>query len=191
LALLAVRAPEVARAAGPPPERRTLVVLPTFRFQPPADVPEVVRQPLRRRVPVPDATPADPEPIRAEIYEPVPTDLAIDDGVLGIPEAPPEPEPEVEPRIIGGEVLAPRKLHAPAPAYTEIARRARLEGIVVLRATIDAAGNVVDVRVERSLGLGLDESAVEAVRRWTFAPGTLHGRPVPVFYHLTVRFELR
>jgi len=77
------------------------------------------------------------------------------------------------------------------PAYTEIARLARIQGLVVLRATIDRDGRVTDARIEKGLGFGLDEASLETVRRWTFEPATLRGRPVAVFYYLTVRFELR
>lgn len=45
--------------------------------------------------------------------------------------------------------------------------------------------------MEKGLGFGLDEAAIEAVRCWTFEPATLRGRPVPVYVHLTARFELR
>ena len=77
------------------------------------------------------------------------------------------------------------------PRYTEIARRVRLEGRVVLQAVIDKRGEVTSVRVLAGLGLGLDQAAVEAIRSWRFDPALLaDGRPVAVYYTLTVNFRL-
>ena len=52
-------------------------------------------------------------------------------------------------------------------------------------------GDVTDARVLKPLPLGLDQSALEAVKRWKFKPGTLNGQPVPVIYNLTVIFRLQ
>lgn len=93
---------------------------------------------------------------------------------------------------VGGNVMAPvaiRKI--PEPQYTEIARKARIEGMVIVEAIIDRNGTVTDVRVLKPLPLGLDQSAVDAVKRWKFSPGTLNGQPVPVIYTLTVNFRLQ
>jgi protein TonB len=190
LALLAAQAPRAARAVAPAAPQRAPLVLPIPRFAPPKDVAQVPPAPRARRVPFPDPTPDDPEPIRELAAREMPLDLPFDEAALAIPEAPPVASPpELYP--VGGKVLPPRRLHAPAPVYPELARQVRRQGIVVVRATIDRAGEVVDVAVEKGLGFGLDESALEAVRRWRFAPATLDGRPVPVYFHLTVRFELR
>ena len=77
------------------------------------------------------------------------------------------------------------------PQYTEVARKARVEGIVIIEAIIDRNGNVTDARVLKPLALGLDTAALDAVRRWKFTPGTLNGQPVPVIYNLTVNFRLQ
>ena len=77
------------------------------------------------------------------------------------------------------------------PQYTEIARKARVEGLVIIEAIIDQNGNVTDARVLRGLRLGLDEAALDAVRRWKFTPGTLNGQPVPVIFDLTVTYRLQ
>ena len=77
------------------------------------------------------------------------------------------------------------------PAYTEIARRARIQGIVVVETIIDTQGSVTDVRVLKSLPMGLSESAVDAVKQWRFRPATLDRRPVSVYFTLTVKFDLQ
>lgn len=76
------------------------------------------------------------------------------------------------------------------PSYTAAARRARVEGVVILDAVIDRIGQVTDVKVLKALSLGLTESAVRAVESWRFEPARLGGRPISVRYNLTVRFGL-
>ena len=109
---------------------------------------------------------------------------------FGIP-GPPPPRPAEGPLPVGGDVSAPVKIHAPDPVMPDVARRARLPGLVILEATIDREGIVRDVRVLKSAPLGMDRAAVEAVERWRFEPGTLRGEPVPVLYNLTVRFDIQ
>lgn len=90
---------------------------------------------------------------------------------------------------VGGDVKPPIVLARTDPQYTEVARKARVQGIVVLEAIIDRNGQVTDVRVLKGLPMGLSESAMEAVRKWRFKPGNLNGRPVPVIFNLTVNFR--
>lgn len=87
------------------------------------------------------------------------------------------------PQIIPGTKIEPR--------YTEQARQAHLQGVVVLRAVIDERGNVIDIELRKRLRFGLDEEAVKAVSQWKFTPALLKGRPVKVFFDLTVVFEVR
>lgn len=94
------------------------------------------------------------------------------------------------PMRVGGDVQAPVAIRRVDPVYTEIARKARVEGFVVIEAIIDRQGNVTDARVLRPLPMGLDNAALNAVRQWKFKPGALNGRPVPVIYVLTVNFKL-
>ena len=77
------------------------------------------------------------------------------------------------------------------PVYPEAARRARIQGVVVLECTIGKDGRVQNVKVLRGLPLGLTETAVDAVNKWRFEPSTLNGKPVEVLYILTVRFNLQ
>lgn len=85
-------------------------------------------------------------------------------------------------------VTAPQALDMIAPDYSDEARVAELEGTVFLTGVIDADGAARDMRVTQSLGLGLDEKALEAVERWRFAPGMLAGRPVAVLTKIGVDF---
>ncbi len=101
-----------------------------------------------------------------------------------------EEEGPTEPIVIGGQVVAPVPLERPAPAYPDIARRLRAQGVVILEATIDRAGNVVDVRVLKDPGFGLGEAALAAVREWRYQPATLNGRAVSVYLAVTVAFHL-
>jgi TonB family protein len=71
-----------------------------------------------------------------------------------------------------------------------MARKARVEGKVILEAVIDTDGSVIDVKVLRSIPL-LDKSAIEAVRRWKYRPALQQGRPVKVFFTVVVEFNLR
>src|SRR5689334_25447142 len=71
--------------------------------------------------------------------------------------------PASEPYRVGGEVTRPEKISGAPPVYTEIARRARIMGVVIIEAIIDEQGNVTETRVLKGLPMGLDRSAVEAV----------------------------
>jgi len=91
---------------------------------------------------------------------------------------------------IGGGVSAPRILYAPDPEYSEEARKAKYQGTVVLLAVIGPDGRPREVRVQRSLGMGLDDKAVEAIRKWRFEPARKDGVPVAVEVHVEVNFHL-
>jgi TonB family protein len=190
VALLFLRAPDAAVRIVAEPPARLVHVLETFRPRPPEAPPER-RLPQRRarRVPVPDPTPDAPEPERILELEPVSID-AIDELPVVVPPAPPEPAIEGV-FDVGGEVSRPVKVYAPAPAYTEIARRARIQGVVEVRAIIDREGRVVSAEIVRGLPMGLSEATLEAVRTWRFEPGTLRGRPVAVALALAVTFQLQ
>lgn len=91
---------------------------------------------------------------------------------------------------VGGNVKAPIAVKRVDPVYTEVARRSRTQGIVIIEAVIDRQGNVTEARVLKPLPFGLDIAALQAVRQWKFQPGTLNGQPVPVYYNLTVNFRI-
>jgi protein TonB len=91
---------------------------------------------------------------------------------------------------VGGGVSAPVPLYKPDPEYSEEARKAKYSGTVVLSITVDATGKPRDIKVIRSLGLGLDEKAIEAVTKWKFRPGYKNGQPVAVTASIEVNFRL-
>jgi periplasmic protein TonB len=94
------------------------------------------------------------------------------------------------PYRVGGGVSAPRILYSPDPEYSEEARKAKYQGTVVLWVVIGPDGRPRDVRVQRSLGLGLDEKAIEAVKTWKFDPARKDGQPVAVQINVEVNFRL-
>lgn len=98
---------------------------------------------------------------------------------------------EEQPVIIVPGILKPQVLHRVNPLYPEPARRIGKQGNVIVEAVIDTSGNVRDVRVlSRPLGLGLEDSAMNAVKQWRFSPATRNGKPVAVYFQLTVTFSL-
>ena len=91
---------------------------------------------------------------------------------------------------VGGSVLAPLVLFKVDPSYSEEARKAKYSGTVLVQLIVDTDGSAKDIRVVRSLGLGLDEKAVEAVGQWRFKPGMKDSQPVPVIATIEVNFRL-
>ena len=91
---------------------------------------------------------------------------------------------------IGGGVSAPRVVYDPDPDYSEEARKARFQGTVFLWVVVGPDGKIHDTQVARSLGMGLDEKAVEKVRTWRFEPAMKDGRPVAVQMQIEVSFRL-
>ncbi|MGP0072962.1 MAG: energy transducer TonB [Bryobacteraceae bacterium] len=87
-------------------------------------------------------------------------------------------------------VTPPELLYKVEPEFSEEARKAKHQGVVVLTIEVDPNGTVRNVRVRQSLGLGLDEKAMEAVSRWRFRPGILNGRPVTTEAVVQVNFQL-
>ncbi|HYW44436.1 MAG TPA: energy transducer TonB [Bryobacteraceae bacterium] len=91
---------------------------------------------------------------------------------------------------IRGSATAPVVLFKLEPEYTEDARRARIQGTVILRIEVDTNGRPRNISVRQSLGLGLDEQAMDAVRHWKFRPGRQNGRPVVTVALVEVNFRL-
>jgi TonB family protein len=115
----------------------------------------------------------------------------------GMPAPPPPPPPHqfsplidgVAPLRVGGQIKPPVKIRDVKPVYPPIALSSGVQGVVIIEATIDGGGDVVDTRVLRGQPL-LDEAALDAVRQWRFQPTMLNGAPVPVIMTLTVNFTL-
>jgi TonB family protein len=91
---------------------------------------------------------------------------------------------------VGGGVSAPRALDTPDPEYSEEARKAKYQGVCILWLIVGPDGHPRDVKVARSLGMGLDQKAIEAVKKWTFEPAMKDGKPVAVQINVEVNFRL-
>ena len=91
---------------------------------------------------------------------------------------------------VGGNIKEPQKIKHVNPTYPDIARQARVQGIVILECTISPQGRVTDVKVLRGIPL-LDGSAVDAVKQWVYTPTLLNGAPIAVKMTITVSFELK
>jgi periplasmic protein TonB len=91
---------------------------------------------------------------------------------------------------VGGGVTAPQLLYKVEPEYSEEARKAKFQGTVVLYVEVDPSGHAINPKVIRSLGLGLDEKAIEAIKKWKFKPGFKDGHAVTVAATIEVNFRL-
>jgi TonB family protein len=88
-----------------------------------------------------------------------------------------------------GDFIPPKLLRRVEPGYTDAARNARVRGVVVVEAVVSDAGVVTEVKVLTSLGYGLDEKAIEAVKQWKFDPARRDGRPVSASLKAEVAFR--
>ena len=87
-------------------------------------------------------------------------------------------------------VTVPQVIFNPEPSFSDEARKAKAQGIVLLLLVVGKDGRPYDIRVRQSLGMGLDEKAIEAVNRWRFRPATLNGQPVATQIAVQVDFHL-
>lgn len=88
-----------------------------------------------------------------------------------------------------GRIQPPKLVRQVEPVYPEIARQAKVDGIVILEVMTDIYGRVQNVKILRSIPL-LDQAAVDAVRQWIYEPLIIEGEPRPVTFTVTVRFQL-
>ena len=105
---------------------------------------------------------------------------------LAIP-GPPQEEPGVR---VTGNIRPPTLRRSVAPTYPEIAKKARIQGSVILEIIVDRHGRVADARVLRGVPLGCSEAALEAVRTWRYRPARRDNRPVTVYLTVVVPFFL-
>lgn len=92
---------------------------------------------------------------------------------------------------VGGGVSAPVPLNQVEAEFSDEARRAKYQGVCLISLIVDAQGNPQNPRVVRTLGMGLDEKALEAVRKYKFKPAMKDGKtPVPVMITVEVNFRL-
>jgi TonB family protein len=90
---------------------------------------------------------------------------------------------------VGGDVSVPVVIYMPQPEYSPEARAAHFSGVVLLNLVVDRQGLPQDVRILRSVGLGLDAKALEAVKQYRFKPAMEDGKPVPVPLNVEVSFR--
>ncbi len=162
----------------PPLPRRAAEVRPADPNIPPTEAPEgfTPEKPVEPRAPFETDTPGivgGVDDVEKIIAPPPPTVVAA---------AP-------QPLRVGGAIRQPQRVRHVQPVYPPIAQSARIEGIVIIEATIGEDGQVVNARVLRSVPL-LDQAALEAVRQWQYTPTLLNGVPVPVIMSVTVQFTL-
>lgn len=158
---------------------------------------QIEKPPPPPRPPVPVEVPND------EIIEDDDLDLDasldIEEPLSNLPPPPPaeekkeeEPEPEIfvvveeMPDLIGGLAEIQKNIR-----YPEIARKAGVEGRVIIQFVVDESGNVVDPTVVRGIGAGCDEEALRVVREAKFKPGKQRGKSVKVKMSLPITFKLR
>ena len=173
---------------------------------------ETTPKPNPVRVPIPDPTPFEPEPMdRPErldtpsVLDEMSTDLNIGDitapggrgqGGSGTGSGMSSGSGNAAGAgdgiySLGSGVTNPVLLVQTTPSYTDDAVKAKVQGIVLLRAVIRKDGSVTDLEVLRGLGYGLDEKAIEEIAtKWKFRPGTLKGKPVNVLATIEVMFNL-
>jgi len=87
-------------------------------------------------------------------------------------------------------VTVPQAIFSPEPSFSDEARKAKAQGIVMLVLVVGKDGHTYDIHVRQSLGMGLDEKAIEAVGRWRFRPATLNDLPVATQIAVQVDFRL-
>jgi len=169
---------------------------------PPPPAPKAPNQPKTPPKPVEEAKFVAPIETPDEIKPDSSVDLGVEGGVAGgveggvpggvvggvvggLPAAP----PPVEAVRVGGNIKEPKKIKHVNPAYPDIAKSARVQGVVILECTISPQGKVTNVKVLRGIPL-LDQAATEAVNQWVYSPTLLNGVPVPVIMTVTVNFRL-
>ena len=190
-----------------------ILMIAAFRFAPGKSKPEQIKQNGQELVIIsdiipttqPDRPPPPPRPpVRIEVSTGddivdiilPPTDINPDENVPDVP-LPPKPPVikdeivdfyllESPPEPVGGLSAISRKIH-----YTELARRAGIEGTVTIEAVLDKEGNVIDAFVKKGIGGGLDNIALQAVKDTKFIPGKQRGKPVKVRLSIPVKFRLQ
>ncbi len=111
----------------------------------------------------------------------------IGDGPATVSTAPATPDVPIP---VTGDVKAPVVIHRVNPLYPHMALISRMNGVVVVECIIDKSGRVRDAHVLTSSSPMFNQSAIEAVEQWQFAPGTLYGNRIDTIFDLTVTFRV-
>jgi len=173
--------PAAAKPAAPKPETQKPIPVKPSEMTAPTVIPERIPEPLA----APEAElPGEGEGVEGGVPGGVPG------GVIGGVTGGTGPGLSEEPLRVGGDVKAPQIINRVEPSYPEAARKARMEGVVILEAIITASGSVEEVKVLKSVNPLLDSAAQRAVQQWRYRPATLNGRAVRVYLTVTVTFNL-
>ncbi len=189
--------PTVQGILLPAPPAET-VQAPSAKERPPEPTPPppVPEKPKPKPKPKPKQPPKPKPPV-----EPPPSERAIQQPEEAAEEAPPPPAQQVampaqeDNDSLGAPVTPPQMdanpLNNPAPAYPNLSRRLREEGVVLLEILILADGSVGEVRVKESSGhKRLDDTAAKAVKRWRYMPARRGDTPIEYWYLQPVEFSL-
>ena len=180
---------EVSVAENKPQKRKVL--------KPPPEKPlEQVqtREKKAKKMPMPDMTPDEPEPIVEPDPPPEPEILPTDDWEIGIPDGPPEPQGDTIARVGQTGVEPPVFTKKVRPKYPERAIKIKLQGYVILEAVLRKDGSVDDIKVLRGLGkgkFGFEEAAIQALEQWQFLPGKVNNKAADVRMTLKIDFVLQ
>ena len=170
----------------PAPPRPRAASVPRMPVAPPAvTAPQVIPDtivPAAASSPAPSADPSDSNVIGTDTGSPIGVGAATPSTAA--PDA-------TGPLRIGNGVKAPVVIRRVEPVYPPFLVRAHMNGTVVLECIIDKAGHIRETHVESSSFGAFEQPAIDAVRQWLFAPGTLNGEPVDTIFQLTVRFQVR
>jgi len=98
--------------------------------------------------------------------------------------------PGISSTAIGRSITPPVLIFQVDPEFSEEARQAKYQGMVLLAIEVDASGHPANIRVLQGLGMGLDEKAIQAVSQWRFRPGLQNGKPVATPATIQVIFRL-
>ena len=161
--------PAAPKAAPKPQEVQKVVPVKSVQMVQPTIMPEKIPEPLAQ------PEPAAPAGVEGGVVGGV--EGGVPGGVVGGVVGGTGPGTGEEPLRVGGEVKAPVLTNRVEPNYPEAARKARMEGVVILEAIITASGSVEEVKVLKSVNPLLDASAVRAVQQWRYKAATLNGRP--------------
>lgn len=178
--------------ASEPPEVLEIEVQEEVVMEEVIQTKQVETPPPPPRPPVPVEVPND-EIIEDEIIN---LDAELDlDGPLDLPPPPPPSDDEEEeifvvveqpPVLIGGIAGVQKRIK-----YPEMARKAGIEGRVIIQFVVNSEGEIVNPRVVRGIGGGCDEAALKALEGAKFQPGRQRGKPVNVSYSLPISFSLK
>jgi protein TonB len=145
----------------------------------------------------PPAAAAEPEPAQPATVEPEPAPAPVETAAAPAP--PPVEAAPAAPAVKEGDLVQPGAGVRPPvlasftkPEYPAIARRLKVEGLVVLSLLVDETGKVIDTRLESGVAqnVGINEASIQAARAARFQPATKHGVRVKMWYQLRIPFKL-